>query len=340
MQIADYIAANFDVVKEVFPEMHIACPWCGDTRGKFQFNIEKTVGRCWRASCDHRATLVDLIVKVEQTSFFLAAKKASELKKASGIASYTPREVTPKDYSSVGSLPAGAIAIRDIEKTYLQLEQNEKQVIEAGIKYLLRKRNADLQQLMDIDAAIAVSGKWYGRVLLPAIEDGVVVSLTGRSIEVEMPNGAWIPFPDVVGEKYKHPSDEDGYNDKRTVIYGIDDAKFFSNLVIVEDPFSVLALTAAGYGTVSFWGTSATEEQRLKLNLKWQVANRCAIILLDSDAASAANKMASQFMRFTPVSIAQIFGLDPDEDIEGAKIAINNAKPFTNSSEIESLILL
>lgn len=339
MLIADYIVSNFEVVKESFPEVHLVCPWCGDSRGKFQFNIEKTVGRCWRASCDKHATLVDLVMKVEQIPFHLAIKKVHTLKKDSGVETYTSNKPT-KEYHDVGNLPSGAIPIKDVDSIYEQLTREEQLVIDAGIKYLNNKRHSDFQQLIDVGIAIGLEGKWFGRVLIPALEDGIIVSLTGRTIEIEMPNKQWIPFPGVMGEKYQHPKDSDGYNEKSTVIYGIDDARFSPDIVIVEDPFSVLSLNRSGFNSISFWGVSATDEQRLKLDNKWVSDKRHAIIMLDSDARNMAVKMANQFLNFTQVSLANLRDKDADEDMDGAREAIKLAEKFTVINEISSLLKL
>lgn len=335
MNIYDYCTTHLTVVKEKYPEVLAVCPWCGDTRGKFSFNTDKAVGRCWRASCDQRVTLTALIAKLEFLPFHLAAKKASTFKRE-GSTNYI---VTEKYYDAIGSMPEGSIPLSTLEASFPALPKDEQDIVQYGVLYLTEKRHVDFTHFANLGAAIGVSGKWKGRIILPAVEDGQVVCCTGRLIEVELTKGIWVRYPDTIGEKYKHPDDQDGYTEKRHVVYGVDDVRDSPCCVVVEDSFSCEALKLHGYTAVSFWGTSATAEQLAKLNAKWSAKPRNSVVLLDSDAAKAADKMARELSTFSNVSIASITGQDPDEDIEGATQAIKNAKPHTALSEIESILL-
>lgn len=329
----DYCYSHLQVIKERLPELHCVCPWCGDTRGKFQFNLEKGVGRCWRASCNERAGLVKLIAKVENIPIYLAAKQAAAIKPQDAAAPQV------RTYDAIGSLPHGTLPIESIEKVYPQLQPAEQLTVQAGLLYLFEKRNMSYDVAVNAGCAIGVEGYWFGRIIFPAIEDGIVVNCTGRAIEIELGKDVWVKHPHVTGEKYLHCSNESGYLEKQHIVYGIDSVHAANEVVVVEDCFSAVALTAAGYPAISPWGVSMTKEQRTKLNSKWNVKDRKIIVMLDPDAAVVARKLAGQLLSIAQVSIATLPEKDPDEDIPAAIAAIEHAKPYTDLDALESLIL-
>lgn len=332
--IYDYLQARCQVLRTRGVEVSLVCPWCGDSRGKFTFNLDKGVGRCWRASCDARANFVKLVAKIENIPTYLAAKKVKEY---GGIdtrfvaSSYAPA-------SFVGSLPQHVIPIKDLEENWQQLDPAEQEVAQVVSDYAFIGRNLTYEQVAENDLAIGLSGRWIGRLVCPAFHGGIIVSVSGRASELQVGN-FWVRYYACQGPKYLTPGPEDGYEEKGSVIYGIDFVRNESSVVIVEDAFSVLALRAAGIAAISFWGTGITEQQLALLRQSCSQL-KTVVILFDSDSAGllASRKVGNQLSSFYSVYLSTIQGADPDENIEGAITALQNAAKFETSNLIESLL--
>jgi hypothetical protein len=338
MDLLAYATQHLTVLKERYPEIHAVCPFCGNTEGKFQFNVEKGVGRCWRASCDRRLTLSALVAMAESLPTYQASQKARQMMGQAPAAALRPAPLQ----DMVGSLPEGSVPLDQEAQTRPFLSEDEIAVLDAGLAYLAW-RGIDPAGAAAWNLAVGVSGDWRGRVLFPAVENGCIMSLSGRSIElVSSFRGQAVcmnaTLPGVWGPKYMTPGPESGYMRKGEVLLNLDRARSSPNLVLVEDSFSAYHLTKAGLVAISPWGTALTAAQLSKLDAAWFHRDRLITILLDKGADGEARKMAEQLSRIAPVRVAVLTGSDPDEDLPGALAAIQAAVPWGFSSELDNLI--
>lgn len=334
-KVQSYIEGALDIIRVRYPEVFAVCPWCGDQRGKFSFNVDRGVGRCWRASCDEKTGLTKLIAHVERVGFGTAAQRARELR---GGPNFRPQEEY-RTYDSVGETPFGCVPL-----DYTTSDPEISSLVRAAQHYIVSKRGFPLGVALDAGILVGTAGYWAGRVVLPAYQDGVLVSAIGRTLEVEV-NGYWLSHPAAGPMKYRTPRDEDDYLPREDVLFGIDAVRSARQVVLVEDSFSSLALRALspprpqGSAFVALWGTSLTKHQLAKLDAYWPPSpDREVVLLLDADAARSADKIAAQVQTLgVKVKVASI-ELDPDEDLEAAMRAIAVARSFTFSSQLESLL--
>ena len=223
---------------------------------KFDVNISKGVFNCFSGKCGYKGKLSELI---------------------EGWNRQTYRETLPTQLSEATTQKCEIPGFRPMPT-------------QAGEEYL-RKRGI----VGRFACGSSIHLELRGRLVIPIIEEGHIVSYTARAIDGRKPK-------DIAGP------------DKGQYLYGLDDVVADDTVVIVEGVFDCEAVKRAGYKSVALLGTNLTDVQLGKLLAK---KPGVIVLLFDGDDAGCIGmqKALKKIIRRTHTeAYAQIMPPDKDPD--------------------------
>ena len=241
------------------PELVTECPYCGGV-DKLWANARTGKWVCY--SCRAGGALPSLVAVVEGCSHreavqFVAAtvrrslsKSVTKAREAFDDTRRTDTQV--EDEPAALELPDDFVPVFDREAWCWNLP---RYMVERGI----RPRTA-----LSYGLGFCRSGRYGGRLILPAHQFGDLVFFQGRAM------GAFAP-------KYLSPAVAGAGG----TLYGLDEAVGVSDVLVVEGPLDVVSLAQRGYNAVSLLGKELSRSQANKLH---RAGFTQAVLLMDGDA--------------------------------------------------------
>ena len=140
--ITDYLEQNCEILnRSSYPNIYLVCPSCGTRKAKFGFSVEKGVGRCFRGSCDYRASFPQLISKVEGVPLNEAIKIAQKYSDGLTQVYKTSKPIQEKGY------PKGSAPLKDIAEYLEDFPKIAIELAEHALEYLTNKRKVSLDDI-------------------------------------------------------------------------------------------------------------------------------------------------------------------------------------------------
>lgn len=272
-------------------ELICECPFCG--KNKLYVNKESAFFTCY--ACGEGGSIVGIVAAVEGLSF--SAARAVVMRDVNRKLSRSLKEIRArnakrdarverdreKETRERAALPPEYIPIWDA--------LNPKKIVHHSY---LERRGVSLRTARDFRIGYCDEGIYGGYVILPAVENGEVVTFTARA------TGDWEP-------KYLNPP----IVEKGRHIYGFDLIAGQADAVVVEGPTDVLGMYKKGYRTCAFLGKTATHRQIEKVR---STGVKSLTILFDGGTSAEALKTAKAAADLMPVKIATLPGtFDPDD---------------------------
>lgn len=285
-------------------EYLIRCPVCGDhaTHDHCSINIVKGIFHCFFKGCS--GTLTQLIQEYGNGENVELRKGIVEKKKYSLM-----------DFSQFKKITGVEGSNDRLALSYLKNRGvNEDEIELYGIKYCSNPTN-----------------RYYGRIILPIIENEKAVCLSARS---------FLPF---IKPSYLFPHYGETICTAGETVWGLENAKFYCGrmVVLVEGIFDAIAVNQKsirnGYG-LALLNKAMTKSQQNKL-LKLD-KNIRFYIMLDADARKDSLKVARELFNYgRQVYVCRLDEGDPASiSKEQYDFAIDKAKKFSSEMEMEEVL--
>ena len=245
--------------------VNVQCPLprCGDSSNHLGINLSSGGYHCWH--CGSSGTIYDILPTILGCNQRQANKIIHEYeteyethRKKQPRRSSAFRDIIP--HESTDTLP-------DMHRRYLISRRFSPELIK--LKYKIRACN--------------ILGKFKFRIIIPVIQNGVIVQFTGLGVADQEPH-------------YKHCPNELALADMKSCLYNIDTVK--DTALIVEGALDAWRI---GDGAVATFGTTFTDAQ---VNILAKRVDR-AFVLFDSvakdpRAPAMAEKLANQLSAHIP----------------------------------------
>lgn len=226
-------------------EVSIKCPFCGSADPSFHLGIslEGSGWSCWRNRAQHSGkSPLRLIMRLLVVPYA----------KAREIAGLDDSYIDPEGFDAVAARIMGKdqtlVKPDDSERRFLALDSEFQDIAMSRARtrhhwqYLYDRGFDDPDRLCDEYGLFAgVSGEWIGRIILPYLQDGELVTWTGRAIR-----DATIRYRDLELDQSLLAAKETLFNHDAMLTGG-------KVLVLQEGPFDVLKVDYYGkdYGVRS-----------------------------------------------------------------------------------------
>jgi hypothetical protein len=287
-------------------EFLIRCPFCGDgtTHNHCFVNPYKKVFHCYR--CHEKGTLRKLAEKVEVT----------HLEPRVGITE--KKKYEPIEFSQFPKL-TGKAGITDKD----------------GWKYLIDKRKLTPNEIKNYDIRIGINGRYYGRVIIPIIEESEIVCFTARSIYAH------------IEPKYLFPHHGEMKLTTSEAIFGYDKLRKAHpddkrDIVIVEGAFDAIAIEKKTSAlAMSFLSNHMSNGQFVKFQNRdiFPIESKY-YIMMDEDAYEEGYKMAKRISQHRRTWLVKLDVGDPDSlSVKKLKEALDLSKEIKSEDlDIEHLL--
>lgn len=237
MNILDLLEEKFGAFRltNKDDEIRFNCPYCNDTRFHLYINIEKMVIHCFK--CGTAESLIKIFGKYLQACTVIPKRRERIYPQLEGIA--------PLDGANT--------YLAKLAREYCQL----RGILDKTILYY------------------GISGEWFGRVVFPIIEDGMIVVATGRA------------FISGITPKYFNQGD------KSRFIYLLDKRVYSPYIVLCEGCIDALSCQNG----VALLGKELSKFQLYKLYLVVP-PEKPVYIILDPDAKKEGLKIARKLIPY------------------------------------------
>jgi len=237
------------------------------------------------------------------------------------------------DYGNGDEIESGPGLVekeRHTETDFLQFRKVtgiHDQLDRQALKYL-KSRGFTKELIRFYNIKFASFGRYYGRVLVPILEDGRIVCFVARS------------FLEGVKPKYLFPHHGETINTTSECMFGWDAVRKNNPpyVVIVEGIFdAILGSVKDGGAFIAINGKQLHNGQLFKL-LK---LDTCFYIMLDGDALDGAMRIARTLKGFGHIpKLCRLSGEEDPASItkERMKEVLNEAMFFTTSGEVKLLL--
>jgi len=259
--------------------VNIRCPFphCDDNSNHLGINLESKAFHCWK--CGEHGTLVQLLQELESCTKRQAMEIVNQFQNIDDVINNS-KEKTKTEIRKLSDFkfpPSGATI----------------NFPESHLKYL-RDRNFNTDVIIPKYKLMACHniGKYNYRIIIPVIENRIIVNFTSRTIIKDRE------------PRYKMASIED---DKPTVdlsnlLYNFDTVN--SRGLILEGPTDVWNI---GDGSTCTFGTSLSKAQMFKL-----AQLDLAVLVFDAEAMEDAMRLQYQIKPFVNTEVVELdSGLDP-----------------------------
>jgi len=259
--------------------VNIQCPFphCDDHSNHLGVNLESKAFHCWK--CGEHGTVIQLLQELEGCTKRQALGIVEQFQNINDVINNSKRktQTEPRTPSDFKFPPSGATT----------------NFPEAHLQYL-RDRNFDPDLIIPKYQLMACHnlGKYSYRIIIPVIENEIIVNFTSRTIIKDKE------------PRYKMASIE---NDKPIIdladlLYNFDTVN--SKGLILEGPTDVWNV---GDGSTCTFGTALSKAQMLKL-----AQLDLAVLVFDAEAMEDAMRLEYQIKPFVDTEIVELDpGLDP-----------------------------
>lgn len=292
-------------------------------RNLLYFNVDKTIGFC--LYCNKTRTLRDIAIE-------LAGIKPKDIKDFLETHESNERRTVGFKEAMMDGLLGGVSVQAEKHLVELQwpegcrnLQEGRRSVEGKKAHSYLAGRGFDMDWIYDLQFGYCVDGYFGGRVIVPTLENGLLVYYQGRDY-----TGNKSPK-----EKVLNPSLKVVPNGKTEVLFNYDEASKHTHIAVVESWGSALAM---GHNTVGINGQRISQRQLRKL-LDTKASS--FMVLLDHGAESFAWKAAETLNQFKPTWIGFLPFGDPAE-VPSAVLnkSISEARPYTKYEHIKREIVI
>ena len=287
---------HLDGVEVIGDEIKANCPACG--KGKKHWGISLTSGRfrCWK--CDWKGNFYTLHKYVK--GYYPNADKLEE-SYTSELSLESLNEIfSTKEDSQDREIPDWTIDTCEID-TIGRIPKKAREY--------LASRNISVELAKDLDFRVAVGGRYQNRIIMPVVENEVVLNFVARLCGGE-------------GKRYDGPHRDEPYVNKSKLLWGFDRVKYNSEIVLVEGIFDAIPLL--DLNAIAMLGKTLSDVQAEKLMGK----AKSLVILLDAEFLSSAKKVAEKLIGMIPIKIGLMKFGDPGENPEEARRAIKEAVDY------------
>lgn len=300
-------------IEEIFPDgewkdennYRIRCPYCGDHATHDHCDINVTTPQRFHCFyCGAHGTLKKLLKDQDKSGSLEPRKGVTEKKKYEPIDFNQFKKVTGK----TGTLDRLALA------------------------YLTKKRGLTRAELELYNVRFAAAGRFYGRVLIPLYEDGILVNFIARS---------FLPF---IQPKYLFPHHGETLLTTAEAIFGygtLPAANSMGVYVIVEGVFDAIRVNrrARDLGVIGL-AIMSSHLSAGQLHKLLELKNPGFFIMLDADAHVNELRVAKSLVNYDrAVRLCLLPSGDPDSlDDAGFDAAINNSQKFSFDLEMQLML--
>ncbi|MDD3752895.1 MAG: hypothetical protein PHS16_03120 [Candidatus Colwellbacteria bacterium] len=262
-------------VSKGWVEIHCPFPYCSDPGHHCGINLQSAKFHCW--VCGEKGTFQKLLSK----GFDLPYREVKEM-----IAEFSDDEIF------VPQKEETEVTIRDIlpkESTKDLPRIHEQYLLKRGFDPEVIKRKYHIR-------ACYRTGDYAYRLIIPVIEEGIVVNFTARDVTNKQE------------VRYQSCPNEIALSPMKSCIYNIDTISQEKDIIICEGPFDVWRM---GDNAIATMGTEFTSAQ-IALIARKQPRN--AFVLFDRTAIRSAKKIAYSLNSIcSTVEIISIDKKDPAE---------------------------
>lgn len=257
------------------------CPFCGDTKQHMGAHIGKSVVNCFK--CSYSNSIINFIMEIEGKNI---GEIWQMIKTMPQLTDYSYRKRSFRSKLSNAKVNHYKL---------LPLRQNRRSYTENMAFNYLKKRGIGKDEMELWKFGTSTSEKYFGRIIIPFIEDDRIIYFVARSFMNRNP-------------KYLNPGKDEMNIGKSELLYNYELACRFDTLNIVEGVFDVYG---AGKNSVAIMGKVLSDMQLLKILAgKFKKVN----VMLDAGEPErkAAQELAARLAELIPTQITSLFEGDPN----------------------------
>lgn len=281
------LSAKFPDHKGNYPEFQVCCPYCRENRYRFGINLKKRVGHCFNCQKSIGARGILTLLGIAHAEIGVIQTDFSFLEEPEG------KEVTETLVApdiDVGRPLHEVLNASDSQA--LLMHMHAKRIC----KYLESRGFNPIEFSEDYGALVPYPGTRYtGRVILPVYEKGNLVYFQARATNPQ------------AKPKYLNPAKEHAALSKSQIVYNLDKAKEYEEIILCEGIFSAVS---AGKNAVGIFGKELSDTQMYKI---FKSGVRSVVVMLDEGAEEQAQAAALKLSTRLKVRVAKLLGGDPNE---------------------------
>ena len=306
--VKDYLKKRGVDFKQNIQEAICTCVWCKRTKHLY-INTKNGNYVCFKCG-EHGRNLLGLVCKIENCTFSEAARfvrqNAPEPKRISRPVELRERIRRLKRKNG------------DTSVDYTELPEGFVSVFKKGKWWYptyLKERGVSKHTAKDFEIGFCDKGKYANRVVFPFV----------------CPNGSSFTARDVTGYSKQKYLNAEGAN-RRSLLYGWQQFRKGSDLVLAEGPLDVLKLYEHGIGSLGLLGKTLSQGQFGLLTTL--PIDTPITVMLDPETEFESLKIVKTLStRFDDIYIAELpSGIDPgDSSAEQAWSALNQSEKIENS---------
>jgi hypothetical protein len=175
----------------------------------------------------------------------------------------------------------------ELPEHFVRLDMAEGRLGEIMVKYMTKKRNLKLRQLISKNVGYCDDGEYEGYIIIPYYSFGKLVYFTGRKVIGN-------------GPKFKNPEEEIYGVGKQSVIFNSDSLFTYSHIHLVESAINSLTM---GDKSSALGGKDLSPYQKWVI-LKSPVER--ITLTLDPDAIKYSYEYAMELCRFKKVRLVNL----------------------------------
>lgn len=280
------------------------CPSCGKEK-KFGINISFDRTNCF--SCGFHQRPLALIIELENLTTY---NEAYTFLDAFETAEYleTPKEFIKEDR---GDLPEG----------YRLISIGDSEMGKRARTYM-KNRGFDIDELTLKGVGYCVSGKYFGRIIIPFYEAGKVIYFNARQ------------FFEISNDKFKNPSIAEFGIGKSLLMYNADCLHIYRRVYMMESAMNCLTF---GENAFAIGGKIISKYQLSKV-----LRSPCkeVVIVLDPDAMLQALQTALEIVDHKKVKVIEMPEKKDVNDIgRKATLSLIKSTPWESYSKLYSRYL-
>jgi hypothetical protein len=300
------------------------CPFCGDTRGRFYYNLSKQTVYCH--NCQYSTTVIKFISEFQGITYnqaFMLFKNYNGVLRIS-------ENVLDELYDKLRVKPSLNL---DINKQVVPLPEEfvlldkSKSFVSKQVRRYLHSRGVTNRQITAHGWGYCFGGIYDKRAILTIYENGSLKFWVARSIDKK------------ASRKELSPSNENWQIGKSEVIFNLDGASsLFDSIAITEGIFD--ATTFGDLGCAMLGKIVSEHQLSLIIEYKDQLS-RGIYIALDEDAKRQSYELADSLFRLltVPVYICNIFGDPNDMGKERCLESLELAEEYSPIKSIKSRLM-
>jgi len=303
--VDSFVNDNLYNVRYGYESIKANCPFCGNTKGKWNISLLTGLWHCYR--CKASGNFNNLVYRLRGASYLDTINE--ELAFKVSIPSLDNLLAPPKKESVVDTSLESISGIIGIHTRH--------PIVTRAVAYL-QSRRIDVELASTLGVRVGVAGKYKNRILVPFVENNKTRGFVARAITDIVP-------------RYMY-STEKGLNaNRKTVLYkplGLDTARALPYIVVSEGVFDAIALqTTCNMDTVAVLTNAISSKQILKI----AALTTRVIVVLDGGFLNDAVKLGVKIAPFVDTVEVAVLpeGKDPNDLGEEAKKYVLEARDIS-----------